>query len=73
LALTDRVLAGEFETYIQASVSGTDILVYIYRDEAQFHKAGKRAGTFEHQDFSNADQLRKAFICRVVEAAHDIG
>jgi hypothetical protein len=71
LALADRTLAGESETYIHASVPGTDIEVYIYEDEAQFHKDGKRAGVFEHQDFSDAAQLQKAFICGVIDATHD--
>ena len=71
LALADRILAGESETYIRASVRGTDIEVYIYEDEAQFHQDGKRAGVFEHQDFSDAAQLQEAFICGVIDATHD--
>ena len=67
-ALTERILAGETETFIRASVSGTDIVVYIYEDEAQFHRGGKVAGRFEHQDFSNPDELRKAFIYGVIHA-----
>jgi hypothetical protein len=66
--LTARMLAGETETYIRASVAGTDIVVYIYEDEAQFHRGGKVAGRFEHQDFSNADDLKKAFIYGVIHA-----
>jgi hypothetical protein len=68
LALAHRTLAGETETYIRASVSGTDIVVYIYEDEAQFHRGGKVAGRFEHQDFSSADELMKAFIYGVILA-----
>lgn len=70
LALTDRTQAGELETYIRASVRGTNIVVYIYEDEAQFHRDGKRAAIFEHQDFSDATQLQKAFVCGVIEATH---
>ena len=68
LALTGRTLAGETETYIRASVSRTDIVVYIYEDEAQFHRDGKVAGRFEHQDFRDADELKKAFIYGVIHA-----
>ena len=71
LALADRTLAGESETYIHASVGGTAIEVYIYENEAQFHKDGKRAGVFEHQDFSDATQLQRAFISGVIDATHD--
>jgi len=70
LSLTDRALAGQSETYIRASVRCTDIVVYIYENEAQFHRGGKRAGVYEHQDFDDADQLQKAFISGVLKAAH---
>ena len=67
-SLTERILAGERETYIRASVSGTDIVVYIYEDEAQFQRGGKVAGRFENQGFSDADALKKAFINGVIHA-----
>jgi hypothetical protein len=67
-ALTERILAGETETYICASVSGTDIIVYIYEDAAQSHRGGEVAGRFEHQDFSDGDELKKAFIYGVIHA-----
>ncbi len=70
-ALSERTVAGESEIYVRASVLGTGIEVYIYEDEAQFHRDGKRAGVFEHQDFGDSDQLQKAFICAVLEAADD--
>jgi hypothetical protein len=69
--LTNRTVTGQSETYIHASVLGTDIEVYIYEDEAQFHRGGKLAGLYEHQDFDNADELKKALICGVLEAAYD--
>ena len=76
---TGRQRVGAFRTnscgrigiYVRASVLGTGIEVYIYEDEAQFHRDGKRAGVFEHQDFGDSDQLQKAFICAVLEAADD--
>lgn len=69
LALTDRALAGKKETYITAKVS-PDITVYIYEDEAQFHRAGTLAGLYEHQDFAGPEQLQEAFVGGVLEAAH---
>jgi hypothetical protein len=71
LALVGRTLAGESETYIHAVIRGADIEIYIYEDEAQFHKGGKRAGVFEHQDFSDAAQLQKAFIRGVIDATDE--
>src|SRR4051812_32627972 len=70
--LADRIVAGESESYVRASVLGTDIEVYIYDDEAQFHRGEKRAAGFEHQDFENATQLQKAFVSGVVEATKNI-
>ena len=71
LALANRALAGESETYICASVRGTDIVVYIYTDEAQFHRSGKVAGRYEHQDFRSPDGLQKGFISGVLEAKRE--
>jgi len=71
LALADRTLAGEAETYVRATVRDTDIVVYIYEDEAQFHKGERRVGVFEHQDFDDAAQLQEAFIRGVIGATHD--
>ena len=68
LALSDRIVAGESEAYVRASVRGTDIEVYIYEDEAQFHRGGRRAGVFEHQDFDDATQLQAAFVSGVIDA-----
>jgi len=70
-ALKDRTLAGETETYIYASVPGTDIEVYIYEDEAQFHKHGKLAGLYDLPDFADSAELHTAFVVGVLEAAHN--
>ena len=71
LALAERTLAGETQTYIHGSVRGTDIEVYIYEDEAQFHRSGKLAGWYERPDFNDSAELQTAFIDGVLLAAHD--
>jgi hypothetical protein len=50
--LIERVLAGKNETFIQAKVAGTDLEVYIYSDEAQFHKASILVSHFESPDYA---------------------
>jgi hypothetical protein len=72
LALGDRIVAGESESYVRASVLGTDLEVYIYEDEAQLHRGGRRAAVFEHQDFADATELQEAFVSAVVQATNDI-
>ena len=69
-ALAGRTLAGESETYIHAFVRDTDVEVYVYENEAQFHQGGKRAGIFEHQDFGTPEQLQAAFIRGVLTTIH---
>lgn len=51
-SLMQRSLEGQRDTYIQARISDSDITVFIYEDEAQFHRdSGKRPGIYERPDF----------------------
>jgi hypothetical protein len=69
--LERRELHGQAETFVRARVAGTGITVYIYEDEAQFHRKDKLAGLYERADFSSLDELQSAFVLGVLEAADD--
>ena len=70
--LTERTLAGESQTYIRALVRDTDIAVYIYEDEAQFHRGAKLKRAYERADFDSPVELQRAFIDGVLHATKDI-
>lgn len=66
--IVGRELLGEGETYIRASVGGSDLMMYIYEDEAQFHTGSGLAGLYESQDYSSSAELQAAFVSDVITA-----
>lgn len=58
---SSKVFAGQVETFVTGKVSGTDIQVWIYNNEAQFagNQLDKR---FEAPDYSSEDKLIQAFV-----------
>jgi len=71
LALSGRELAGESETFIRATVRGTDLVLHIHEHEARFHRAGKLARRYDCREIVSPLQLQKEFVQGVVEAAKD--
>jgi hypothetical protein len=63
--LLDRALNGEHETYIVASVSRTELTIYIYENEAGVQGAGVDE-RFEAPDYGSAEELSRAFVDEVV-------
>jgi len=67
-AVVNRELQGERETYIRAAVDGSDLILYIYEDEAQFHTSAGLAGLYESQSYTSWEDLQEAFVSGVVAA-----
>ncbi len=68
MALTNGELLGTNETYIRASVGDSDLTVYIYVDEAQYHNTQGLTGLYECQDYSSPESLQQAFVSGVCAA-----
>ena len=66
--LENRILGGESETYVRASISGTPLEVWIYDDEAQISGPGVDA-RFETPDHRDVEALRRAFLFHAVGLA----
>jgi hypothetical protein len=64
VALEERKLRGETETYIEAKVH--DLSVWIYTDEACVKGRGVDR-VFEKWDFDSPQDLRRAFIKQVLD------
>jgi len=62
--LEGRKLEGEQETYITGKISGSDIQVWIYEDEAMFDGGGLDC-RFEAPDFDSGEDLIDAFISQL--------
>lgn len=67
--LVGREVLGMRETYIRSLVRGTDIVVYIYDDEAQFHVGPVAEGIYETSDFRSPELLLEKFIADVCARA----
>jgi len=63
--LVQREVLGNNESYVRASVLGSEIVVYIYEDEAQFHNGQGLVGLYESQDYATSDLLQDAFVSGV--------
>lgn len=68
VALNSRELLGVNETYVRALLGDSDLVVYIYVEEAQYHSAGGLAGLYESQDYSSPESLQQAFVSGVCAA-----
>lgn len=64
-----REILGANETYIRARLAQSDLVLYIYEDEAQFHDASGLVGLFEAPDYPTPEELQRAFVAQVVGAA----
>lgn len=64
--LENRTQGGKSESYVQATISGTPLEVWIYDDEAQL-QGPDIDERFEAADFRNAEALRRAFLMRAIE------
>ena len=62
--LEDRKLDGEKEIYITGKISGSDIQVWIYEDEALFYGGGLDC-RFEKPDYDSGEDLIDAFISQL--------
>ena len=60
--LVQREVLGNNESYIRASIQGSDLVVYIYEDEAQFHNSLGLAGLYEAEDYVTSESLQYAFV-----------
>ena len=62
--LDARSIMGTTETYIRARISGTDLTVYVYEDEAQIHGSGVTR-RFEAPDYESSEELLRAFVAEI--------
>lgn len=64
--LEDYRLAGERETYVLGRISGSDVEVCIYEDEATF--SARNAGRmYERIDYESEDALMSIFIADIMK------
>jgi len=63
--LIQREILGNKESYVCASVLGSDIVIYIYEDEAQFHNGQGLVGLYESHDYATSESLQDAFVSGV--------
>lgn len=59
--LVDRAVQGVSESYIVATISGTELHVWIYEDEAEV-SGGEIDYRFERQDYDTQEALMKDFL-----------
>ena len=64
--LENREVGGESESYVTGRISGTEIQMYIYEDEAQFRGKGRDC-RFEAPDFDNEEELIEALLAKISE------
>jgi hypothetical protein len=64
-SVSNRVLAGQSETYIRGMV-GADLTFWIYEDGADF-KTPSSHPIFEKPDFDSLDDLAKQFVEKIVK------
>lgn len=64
--LRERRLGGQAETFIRALISGSQLELYIYDDEASILGPGIDE-RFEAPDYPTSSDLARAFISKVLE------
>jgi hypothetical protein len=67
LSISGRSLDGKTETYITGTVTGTNIIFWIYEDGADF-KSPNDSPVFEKPDYDSLDGLAKAFVTSVLKS-----
>jgi len=67
LSVSGRSLDGKTETYITGTITGTNIIFWIYEDGADFKSPNVSPG-FEKPDYDSLDDLSKAFVTSIINA-----